>query len=337
MKVLQRSYIVNEDVLKRLNSAGLLSDEPADEIFVPTGSYALNRVISGSYDKGIPVGRITQFIGRSSTAKTLFLTSILIEAQKLGYYTVLVDSENAFSAEFAKKLGLDPTKLIYSSNSTLEDCFDVIEETIKSIRAIDRETPIIVGYDSIAVSPLKEELDDKYEDSPIIGAKRAKFTGGCFRRLNTILKENDVALVVINQIRTKVGVMFGNPDTQAAGGNALEYYLGVNMETKSNKTSDVIKEDGIPVGITGKVVNKKNKVTLPYQECNFKLIFNKGLDPYEGLMEKLIEDGYLETGKGWFAFKTNPDKHYRKGNFSDHMRDETKEEFNILRDLIQTK
>ena len=144
-------------VLQRLKSAGLLSDQPLNLGYVSTGSYALNKIISGSYNRGIPVGMITQFHGESSTAKTVFATHILREAQAEGYYSMLVDSENAYNPEFAESLGLDPTKLIYAAPETLEDCFQVIEETILSIREVDKDTPIVVAYDSIAVSPSKVE------------------------------------------------------------------------------------------------------------------------------------------------------------------------------------
>lgn len=322
------------DIIDKLKGVGLLSDEPPDNIFVPTGSFALNKVISGDYLKGIPVGRITQFIGESSTAKTLFLTSILIEAQKLGYYTALVDSENAFSAEFARLLGLDPDKLAYSSKATLEDCFSTIETIIKQIREHDQETPIVIGYDSIAVSPLEKELDEEYVPSQILGAQRANFTGACFRKLNPILKENKVALVVINQFRSKVGVMFGSPDTQAAGGRALEFYLGVNMKTISNKTSDLIKDEGRTVGIKGRLVNKKNKVALPFRECEFELIFDKGLNPYCGLLAQLETDGVVTFGKGWYSF-TGTEKSFRKTQFEEDLLNSDFEKFVELRKQLK--
>ena len=136
---------MDQSVLKRLKNAGLLSDEIPDLGFVSTGSYAINKVISGDYTRGIPVGMITQFYGEASTAKTVFATHILKEAQAQGYYSMLVDSENAYNAEFAEHLGLDPKKLIYAAPETLEDCFQVIEDTILAIRESDADTPIIVA------------------------------------------------------------------------------------------------------------------------------------------------------------------------------------------------
>ena len=266
-------------VLKRLKNAGLLSEQLPDLGFVSTGSYALNKIISGDYTKGIPIGMITQFHGEASTAKTVFATHILKEAQAKGYYTMLVDSENAYNSEFAQHLGLDPSKLIYATPETVEDCFQVIEDTILSIRESDSETPIIVAYDSIAVSPSKVEYEaESYDGNNMQGAVRAKATGACLRKINPLMRKYKVAMVVINQIRNKVGVMYGNPETMAAGGKSLEYYLGVNLRCVSNKTSDLIKDEfKTVVGISGKVRNTKNKVSIPFRECEFELIYMKVL------------------------------------------------------------
>ena len=293
---------MNKDVLKRLKNAGLLSEQAPDLGFVGTGSYALNKIISGDYTKGIPIGMITQFIGESSTAKTVFGTHILKEAQAQGYYSVMVDSENAYNPEFAMHLGIDPKELIYSSPETLEDSFQVIEDTIKAIRETDKDTPIVIVYDSIAVSPSKAEYEaENYEGNNMQGAIRAKSTGACLRKINPILRMKKVALVIINQIRNKVGVMYGSPDTMAAGGKSLEYYLGVNLKCISNKTSDLIKDDNKNViGIQGKLRNTKNKCSIPFKECEFELMFNEGLNPYAGLLKLMENDGLVERNGAWY-------------------------------------
>ena len=296
---------MNQDVLDRLKNAGLLSDQIHDQGYVSTGSYALNRVISGEYDKGIPIGMITQFMGEASTAKTVFATHILKDAQAKGHYAMLVDSENAYNADFARTLGLDPEKLIYAAPDTLEDCFQVMEDTIKAVRETDSETPIVIAYDSIAVSPSKAEFEaENYEGNNMVGAVRAKSTGACLRKINPLLRKHKVALVVINQIRNKVGVMFGSPETQAAGGKSLEYYLGVNMKTISNKTSDLLKDENKQIiGIQGRLRNTKNKCAIPFQETTFKLTYNEGLDPIDGLLDFLVLDGVVTQSGAWYEFK----------------------------------
>jgi len=324
---------MNSEVLARLKNAGLLSEQPMDLGFVSTGMYALNKVISGDYTKGIPIGLITQIGGKSSTAKTVFATHILKDAQEKGYYTMLVDSENAYNPEFAKSLGIDPEKLIYAAPETLEDCFQVIEDTILAIRETDSETPIIVAYDSIAVSPSKAEYEaEGYEGNNMQGAVRAKSTGACLRKMNPLMRKHKVALIIINQIRNKVGVMFGNPETAAAGGKSLEYYLGVNMKTISNKTSDLLKDDNKQViGIKGKIRNTKNKVSIPFRECEFSLKYDEGLDPYYGLLDFFVMEGLVTQSGAWYTF--NDQKFQRKAFYEEF---ET-ESFRELRDAAGIK
>lgn len=319
-------------VLTRLKNAGLLSEQIPDMGFVSTGSYALNKVISGDYTKGIPIGMITQFHGEASTAKTVFATHILKEAQEKGYYTMLVDSENAYNPEFAKSLGIDPKKLIYAAPETLEDCFQVIEDTIVAIRETDKDTPIVVAYDSIAVSPSKVEYEaENYEGNNMQGAVRAKSTGACLRKINPLMRKYKVALVIINQIRNKVGVMYGNPETAAAGGKALDYYLGVNLKCISNKTSDLIRDEYKNVeGIRGTVRNTKNKVSLPFRECEFKLMYNEGLDPFAGTLKQVEADGLVDRNGAWYTVKETGKK-FQSKEFSELLLDQSEEGFEPIR------
>lgn len=305
---------MNPEVLKKLKGK-LLASEKFDLGDVPTSSYALNKVISGDYLKGIPIGGITQFKGESSTAKSAFVTDILCQAQKKGYYTILNDAEKAFNPEFAKIFNIDPSQLIYLSEECIEDAFDELEKTINAIREIDKDTPIVAAYDSLAVSPTKKELDAKtYEQSPVDGAYRAKVMGGCLRKMNSKLRKQKIALIVVNQIRSKIGVMYGSPDTNAAGGRSLEYYIHVDLKTISNKTSDVQKDDEEnPLGISGKVKNTKNKVSIPFRECDFDLVYNKGFDPLAGLLDWLIKDGIVKQNGAWYDYNS---KKFQKKDFA---------------------
>ena len=319
-------------VLKRLKNAGLLSEQVPDMGFVSTGSYALNKIISGDFTKGIPVGMITQFHGEASTAKTVFATHILKEAQAKDYYTMLVDSENAYNPEFAEHLGIDPKKLIYSTPETLEECFQVIEDTILAIRETDKDTPIVVAYDSIAVSPSKAEYEaENYEGNNMQGAIRAKSTGACLRKINPLMRKYKVALVIINQIRNKVGVMYGSPDTMAAGGKSLEYYLGVNLKCISNKTSDLIKnEHKNVIGIQGKVRNTKNKCSIPFRECEFELMWDEGLNPYAGILKQLEAEGLVSRSGAWYTVE-GTEKKFQSKEFQDLLLDHQEEGFEPLR------
>lgn len=297
---------MNTDVILKLKNASMLSEQELTPELISTGSYALNKVISGKYNGGIPIGMITQFIGQASTAKTVFGTHILREAQRKGYHTLIIDSENAYNPTFARTLGIDPEKLIYAAPETVEECFDTIEKIINSIRTEDPSTPVVVFYDSLAVSPSKAEMEaEGYEGNNMQGATRAKMIGACLRKINPILRPKKVALVLVNQIRTKVGVMYGDPRTAAAGGNALEYYLGVNLET--SKTDNIGDKDS-PTGIRGRVKNKKNKLIEPFKSCDFELIFNQGLNPLHGLLPHLERDGVVERGGSWYTVKATGKK-----------------------------
>ena len=298
---------MRDDVIKSLKSAGMLSDQNLDLGFVSTGSYALNKICSGDYQKGIPIGMITQFHGEASTAKTVFVTHILANAQKQGYYTILVDAENAYNAEFASTLGIDPGNLIYTAPPTLEDCFANMEALIKEIRETDKDTPIVIGYDSIAVSPSREETEKTdYESHQMTGAMRAKVTGACLRKINQVLQDNKVALVIVNQIRNKVGVMYGDPRTPAAGGKALEYYLSLNFMTSAPKNDRIQDDNKSYIGIRGKIVNVKNKVTKPYQDTEYELLFDVGLTPHYGVLDLLVKDRIVERSGAWYQYKDEP-------------------------------
>jgi recombination protein RecA len=304
-----------DDICKDLENASVLSKESQIFGYVDSGSYALNKVISGDYNGGYPIGGITEIFGESSTAKTVFLTHAFIGAQKKGYYTVMVDNEHAYSPDFAEKLGLDTSKLIYAEPESLEDCFEFIEKSILAIRKKDPKTPILVGYDSIGTSPTNKELSDGFgKNSEMGGALRAKVAGQCLRRINTLLRKHKAGLIIINQIRSKVGVMFGDPRTKAGGGKALLYYCGTALETASSKSDQMFDDRKNPLGITGTIKAVKNKITKPFQTCEFKLLYDEGLVSEHGLTESYYKDGLAtKPTQGWFSIDEGKTKH-RKGD-----------------------
>ena len=292
-----------DDICKRLDGANLLSEEGQVFGYVDSGSYALNKIISGKYDGGFPIGGITEIYGESSTAKTVFLTHAFVGAQKKGYYTVMVDNEHAYSPSFANILGVDSEKLIYTTPETMEGCFEAIENSILAIREHDKDTPIVIGYDSIGVSPTRKEMDGELgANGEISGALRAKVAGQCLRRINPMLRKHKAALIIINQVRSKVGLVFGDPRTKAGGGKALLYYCAVSLETASAKAGIMFDELKNPTGIKGTVKCVKNKVTVPYQDCEFKLEYNKGLSQDYGLTTSAYRNGVVTSpAKGWYS------------------------------------
>lgn len=299
-----------DDICKRLDGANLLSEEGQVFGYVDSGSYALNKIISGKYDGGFPIGGITEIYGESSTAKTVFLTHAFVGAQKKGYYTVMVDNEHAYSPSFANILGVDSEKLIYTTPETMEGCFEAIENSILAIREHDKDTPIVIGYDSIGVSPTRKEMDGELgANGEISGALRAKVAGQCLRRINPLLRKHKAALIIINQVRSKVGLVFGDPRTKAGGGKALLYYCAVSLETASAKAGIMFDELKNPTGIKGTVKCVKNKVTVPYQDCEFKLEYNKGLSQDYGLTTSAYRNGVVTSpAKGWYSLDNGETK-----------------------------
>lgn len=300
------------DICKELDNASTLNESALDFALVDSGSYALNKILSGKYDGGYPIGGITEIYGESSTAKTVFLTHAFKGAQEKGYITALIDNEHAYSPAFASKLGVDGDKLIYTMPETIEDCFEMVEKIINAVRKRDADTPILIGFDSIGTVACRKEMEDNFAANPeMIGAIRAKATGICLRRINPLLRKKNAGLIIINQVRSKVGVMFGDPTTKAGGGKSLDYYCAVCMNPAVGK-NDILSDDhGNPIGIKGKIRNKKNKVAVPFQECEFKLVFNEGLIREYGMTTQAIKDGIVQKhASGWYTL-TGQDKKMR--------------------------
>lgn len=320
---------MDNHLISKLTKVGTLNSHDRDFQYVSTGSFMLDWVISGKYSGGgIPVPGITQFIGDASTAKSAFATAILADAQKKGYYALFEDAENALTVEFSKALGLDPSLLAYNNPETIESAFLHMEQVIKEIRAQDTETPIIIVLDSLPVLCAEAELADdaEYQNNNMIGAIRAKLTGAALRKFDKIVKTQKVGLVIINQHRSKVGVMFGNPETAAAGGRSLDYYLTVNLRTKKS-SSHLTDDKGSVIGIQGSIENKKNKCSIPYRECDYKLLFDKGFDYYYGILPLLEKSGLVTKNRAWYSLADGTK--FQQGDFEEGFLTDPK--FSILR------
>ena len=330
---------MKKEILSRLKNIRLL-DESEETKFISTGCYALNKVISGDYFRGLPESHLIQIRGESSTGKTLFVTTMLGSAQENDWYTILLDAENTFSKEFSKKLGLDSSKLIYANPTNLEEAFDMMQDMIKRIREEDKDTPILLALDSIAVLPTKEEAERETvgENSNTDGARRALITGGLLRKFTPILKANKATLIVVNQLRSKINTNpHADPTTNAAGGRSLEFYLSVDIKLVSNKTSDVVRDEKTkqPLGIQGDIQIKKNKVGIPFKECEFRVLFDKGLDPYFGLVDLLVNDGLITKSDAGRLSVGNTK--FARDDFQTVLMDKTNTDLAIIRDKLGIK
>lgn len=299
--------------------------EKASKYFIDTGNLAINYCCSGKFmTGGIPGGRLTEIYGPSASSKSLLGTNLLFGCQKLGGVPILIDSENAINKEFIQKAShADLKKIVRYTPETLEKCFHVMYRAIEHIRSNKKytEAPIVIIYDSISVSPCAREFretelpDDftKEQFKKIVGGneqpgERAKICSKELRKLNTIMEENNVSVVIMNQIRDKIGVMYGNPETTAGGGNALPFYASLRFRTQTQKKIEQ-KVPGLAkkktIGINIKIQNKKNRSVRPFIEVeNIPLYFESGIHPLGGLLGALLDaDRISALGAGNFKVK----------------------------------
>ena len=299
--------------------------EKASKYFIDTGNLAINYCCSGKFmTGGIPGGRLTEIYGPSASSKSLLGTNLLFGCQKLGGVPILIDSENAINKDFIQKAShADLKKIVRYTPETLEKCFHVMYRAIEHIRSNKKyaEAPIVIIYDSISVSPCAREFretelpDDftKEQFKKIVGGneqpgERAKICSKELRKLNTIMEENNVSVVIMNQIRDKIGVMYGNPETTAGGGNALPFYASLRFRTQTQKKIEQ-KVPGLAkkktIGINVKIQNKKIRSVRPFIEVeNIPLYFESGIHPLGGLLGALLDaDRISALGAGNFKVK----------------------------------
>lgn len=332
---------MKEELLARLKGNSTLDD--LDNLqFVGCGNFAINKIISGDYKKGIPIGGISQFKGQSSVGKTLFAVSIARTAINQDFIVKLLDAENAFSKSFAQVIGIDTKKLLYSCPETVEDSFEDIEQTIRNVRELDKDTPLIIILDSLACLPIKSELtpyeerkkgETGYEQNNMEGAIRAKIVGSCLRKINPLLRKNNVALIIINQQRSKVALYAGGL-SDASGGMALEYYLMCDILVRANKNKDLIKDDEEnPLGIEVELEVRKNKCAIPFQKTRAKIDFKTGLDQYSGLLDSFIQHkvGIIESGKGRYQYK---DTSFTEKTLPEMIQNKSNKDFDSIRQLL---
>jgi len=327
----QKKVVAGDDIFAELaaETGGEVvgESEKASSYYIDTGNLAINYCCSGRFIKGgVPGGRLTEIYGPSASSKSLLGTNLLFGCQKLGGVPVLIDSENAVNKDFIKKAShADLNKILRYTPETLEDCFHTMYRVIDKVRSKPgyEEKPLVIIYDSISVSPCKREFREtdlpedysKEQFKRIVGGneqpgERAKICSKELRKLNTVMEENNVSVVIMNQIRDKIGVMYGSPETTAGGGNALPFYASLRFRTQTQKkieekVSGLAKKKSI--GINLKIQNKKNRSVRPFIEVeNIPLFFEKGINPVGGLLGALLDADRL-TASGAGNFKVKPE------------------------------
>ena len=265
------------------------ADDPARDVdVVSTGSLALDVALGIG---GLPRGRVVEIYGPESSGKTTLCLQVVAEIQKNGGVAAYIDAENALDPQYAERLGVKVADLLISQPDTGEQGLEIADMLVRS-NSID-----CIVVDSVAALVPKAEIEGEMGDSHV--GLQARLLSQALRKLTSNIKRSNTLVIFINQIRMKIGVMYGSPET-TTGGNALKFYASVRLDIRR---TGAIKKGEEVVGNETRVKVVKNKMAPPFREAHFEILYNEGISKLGELVDLGVEHGFVEKSGAWYAYK----------------------------------